>query len=321
MNQHEIEYESHPLMQHLDKAARHTCYPCKLKLEATRFQPYIHSLLGLLVLAHVWLSGFLVYLKAQADFGSYEIALIPVLILPVELSIACVLVIVVIYKDFIRLKVRGITVWQRQALGRLLRNILVFSLCSIGVFMIIQGLSQMDSLQTVLSPFLLLGFLGMAKFVMIETEDTWFWFSLTAFVEAGMLVGIYMIDYGGIVKIQEILCLAMIATMILLIFCMELTRRFVVKWEVYNAVMSLCGFFASILVLLCEILLFINAKFLILHSQLLFTLSLLACILYTISLSRPLGILIKDILTGHIQEPILQDLTGSRFLLERPHSV
>lgn len=321
MNPHELEYESHPLMQHLDKAARHTCYPCKIKLEASRYLPYIDSALGLLILTHAWLTAFLIYLKAKIDYGSYESALIPVLMVPIELCVTSLAVIAVIYKDFVRLKVRGITVWQRQALGRLIRNILVFSLCILGLLIIIQGLSKLESLQSMLCPFLILGFLGLVKFIMIETEDTWFWVSCTVCAELEMLAAIYKFDYDGPIELKGMLCLSVVFTSIVLMYSMVLTRRFILRYELYNAVQSLCGFFASILILLIEVLLVLHSKLFNMHYQLIFICTLLSCILYTISLSRPLGILIKDILTGHIEEGSLDIRSSSRFLYNRPHSV
>lgn len=169
----------------------------------------LQASLGLLFFAHIALS-LLLCTSSVLDFPFKawalvrSVALLPLLVLCLEIATLCVVLLVIIYSDFSKRRVRGVTVWQREAVGRILRNLVVSLLLGLSVWQLYTRLilkpgkvELKGGLLGTLGGAVCLCVLAIVKLTLIRTRQGLYWLglSLAALAFQGLLI--CKVDYGA----------------------------------------------------------------------------------------------------------------------------
>jgi len=169
----------------------------------------LQASLGLLFFAHIALS-LLLCASAVLDFPFKawtlvrSVALLPLLVLWMETATLCVVLLVIIYSDFSKRRVRGVTVWQREAVGRILRNLVVSLLLGLSAWQLYTRLilkpgkvELKGGLFGTLGGTVCLCVLAIVKLTLVRTREGIYWLglSLTALAFQGLLI--CKVDYGA----------------------------------------------------------------------------------------------------------------------------
>jgi len=170
----------------------------------------LQASLGLLFFAHIALS-LLLCVSAVLDvpFKAWRVtrsvAFLPVFALCIEIATLCIALLVIIYSDFSKRRVRGVTVWQREAVGRILRNLVVSILLGISVWQLYTRLilkrgdiELKGGLLSALGGTVCLCVVATVKLTLVRTKEGIYWLglALAALVFQGLLV--CKVDYGAI---------------------------------------------------------------------------------------------------------------------------
>ena len=162
----------------------------------------LQASLGLLFFTHLGLTLLLV-LSGTLDVPFHgwkltrSLSVLPVLLLTLEVSTLCVALLVVIYSDFSKRRVRGVTVWQREAVGRILRNLVISLLFGVTAWLLYTRLTiGLDSVRlrgSLLGAFggtEFLCLLSILKLALVRTRKGVYWLGVTlaALVFQGLLV-------------------------------------------------------------------------------------------------------------------------------------
>ena len=133
----------------------------------------IESVLGTVVFAHVLAATAM--LGCDPTQGHLSDATLPIGIFCFEVTALSLLILVFVIKDVCVHPEESVSVWQREALGRLLRNIVVGSLLGASLVWIYAE----EELSSAVVPALVAACLGAMKVVLIRTERTWFWLGVS----------------------------------------------------------------------------------------------------------------------------------------------
>lgn len=124
-------------------------------------------------------------------------AILPLAVLCWEIAMLSLTVLVLVIKDICVWPEESLSVWQREALGRLLRNIVIWSLLGLSLLLVYgnaQGQSELVLTGAVV-PALVAACLGVLKTVLIRTERTWFWLGLSVLFALQMLLLMLKVDF------------------------------------------------------------------------------------------------------------------------------
>jgi hypothetical protein len=189
------------------KPNRSFCFNIKESIEqdqSTKF--FLSSVFGAIQFLHVWASLILLYVRFKSGQGCYSNALIPAIVLVMELLITCMAALFIVANDIASRRVKGITLWQRQAIGRLIKNIFVLSLIQATLVMFYRNAdSGVINLSAILLPLLVLNGISVIRFLIISSKHSIFWVLATilALVQQILLIG--KIDYGLEMEWKQVL--------------------------------------------------------------------------------------------------------------------
>jgi hypothetical protein len=133
----------------------------------------IESVLGTVVFAHVLAATAM--LEFDTSKGHLSDATLPIGVFCFEVTALSLVILVFVIKDVCVHPEESVSVWQREALGRLLRNIVVGSLLGVSLVWIY----AQEELSRAVVPALVAACLGATKVVLIRTERTWFWLGVS----------------------------------------------------------------------------------------------------------------------------------------------
>ena len=151
----------------------------------------LEAVCGAVFLAHPAVTLLFLTISHEELVGH---ALMPLLLLCVEVCGLSLTILLAVVCDFVKRKARGISVWQREAIGRLLRNFFMSLLLGISLLCtylsLEPGFTLTSSLLEMVVPAGLAALFGVIKVLMVRTEQGWFWLWLFAcsFVQLGLLV-------------------------------------------------------------------------------------------------------------------------------------
>lgn len=305
--------ESQPLNA---RSTRQSCFMCKRRLED---KPSVNQALklsfGLLQLFHYWTVLTLVYLKVANSKGNYSTLVIPLILLALELLFTCITVLFLIFNDLYYRRIYGITLWQRQAIGRLLRNILVLVLIGFSLFLLYLRADEEEiKMLRVLFPLLILNVIGFLRFLLISSDYSLFWVLSSALTLAQQVCLILKLDYSIDVPWVTILSPALMFTYIFSIFHLYLI------WETHSdflkSLVNLIAFSSSILISVV-----FTISLLTQLTNLFLVLCLVGIFILTLTYIEVFGGFIMDIAMGHIDIDILDIKHPIQSISNTPHSV
>lgn len=146
--------------------------------------------LGTAVFAHVFAAAVLL----GGDVSQFSNALLPIGAFCLEVAALSLAALVLVIKDVCTRPEESISVWQREALGRLLRNIVLG--CLLGLSFIWMYESAGLALSEAVAPALVAASLGAAKVVLIRTERTWFWLGVSVLFILQLFLLVMKTDYS-----------------------------------------------------------------------------------------------------------------------------
>lgn len=298
------------------RSSRQSCFVCRRCLED---RPLIKSalqfFLGTVQLLHFWAFLILLYLKIYYNQGSYSHCLIPLSTLIMELFLTCLVVIFIIFNDIFYRKIRGITLWQRQAIGRLIRNLFALFLIGFTCVALYHNLVHNDlELLKPLLPGIFLNAVIFLRFLLIVAEYSAFWLvtSLIVLVQQVLLIG--KIDYNWDIDWEIVVLPAVVQSVWVVLmtgymiyekygdYCQEILA-------ILNFIGCVCISFASFYGVYVEI-------------GLLFYLCLAVGFgLLSIGMIENLGSFLVDITIGHIDLDVLDLKHPVQSFSFAPHSV
>ncbi|CAG9335387.1 unnamed protein product [Blepharisma stoltei] len=313
--------ESRPL---INRTTRQSCFICKRSLDSKPYANMIlYVLLGILILCHIWGSLILLYLKVANDIGEYFTLFLPVVLLCVEICIICITVFIIILSDFITRKVRGITLWQRQAIGRLIRDFVIFLQLGLTAWFFYAGFddnSLKSPLWHLLMPGIVLSVLASLRFVLIQSEDSLFWICFSFLTIAQQILCIWKIDYKA--ELSWIYCL--IPTYLMCADFAWLSAsyflRFAKELDYSKMIIFLLGIIGSIFSGIGMFFISFYLEDMIEFNSAIIWIGI-GLGISSIPLIRPFGLFIIDIAVGHIEIEILQLKYPVRSIRNLPHSV
>lgn len=131
---------------------------------------------GSVLLAHPAAALLCISLSQEAPFG---LALLPLAVLCLEVCLLSVVILTAVLCDLIKRKVRGVSVWQREAVGRLMRNFFMSLLLGLSLMYTCLNWESdfhlSTSLLELLVPAGVATLVGFLKVVVVRTEQGWFW--------------------------------------------------------------------------------------------------------------------------------------------------
>lgn len=146
--------------------------------------------LGTVVFAHVFIAAAML----GGEVRQISKALLPIGAFCFEVAALSLAVLVFVIKDLCIQPEESISVWQREAFGRLLRNIVLGCLLGLS-FMWMYG-SEGPALSGAVAPALVACSLGAAKVVLIRTERTWFWLGVSVLVTLQLFLLVMKTDHS-----------------------------------------------------------------------------------------------------------------------------
>jgi len=125
-------------------------------------------------------------------------AVLPLAVLCLEVTVLSLAVLVLVIRDVCARPEESLSVWQREALGRLLRNIVIWSLLGVSLLWGYEQAQGQDKLALTgaVVPALVAACLGGVKIVLVRTDRTWFWLGLSVLFGLQMLLLVLKVDFG-----------------------------------------------------------------------------------------------------------------------------
>ena len=305
--------ETQPLFP---KSARQSCFACKRSLEDKPYTTmFLKLFLGLLLLSHIWVFLVILYLKIEHSKGSFSTSLLPMISLATELLLTCTVVLVVIFNDLFYRRIRGITLWQRQAIGRLIRNIIILTLIGITLVLLYFNSDQSPiNLWKNCWTLLILSIIVFLRFLLIASDYSLFWLLTSGLVLLQEILIILKQDFS--ISIDWVF--ALLPTLIF--WCvMTIMLAYLIwknKQDLNDLLLSFINFLGSILCLSgvsFGIFKEINESF--------YFLTIVGLFLLTIGFLHTSGSFIIDITIGHIDIEVLDLKHPIQTLSNAPHSV
>jgi len=243
---------------------------------------------GLLIL-HFWVS---VYLLKQR---SVREALLPVFVLFLEVTGLCVSVLVVFFSDVVKRRIRGLTLWQREALGRVIRNLVVSSTLAYSSYSL---WSSIESPRFALVPLLVVNSFAIVKFCLVRSSYALVWLVGCLLLEAQFVL-FYFTELNWILKLLPLSLLSVNLTVFL---CVQLIRN--IK-ELRSLVAVMLGILGSSLLGVSFVLLSLSLEdrsdFQKFYLCLVFGMVCSSC-----ALVKPLKELLLDLLFGHLSQEVIE---------------
>jgi hypothetical protein len=162
--------------------------------------------LGVFLILHPVISYLLVMLKVLniqvlLGLGYIQLSLIPLILLCLEISVACVASFMVFYKDLEFRKKKGVATWHREALGRILRNMIVSIMVFISLvlmcFSLDNSYATTRSVLCTASPVIVLCVLSIIKICCVTTAESPYWLGLCVLTLAQLTLFALKLDYGA----------------------------------------------------------------------------------------------------------------------------
>ena len=197
------------------KYARPKCF--SLRIELDRIPGLLKLLkfsIGLFVLLHLF-SSFLILLVIPIQFLSepwkYEIALFPLLSLSIEIWVLSVAMIGIIISDIFNEAIT-MAVWQRSAIGRILRSFFMSTMLIIFFSICLNSIETSDShirfpsLLSTCSPLIFLLVISLVKLIFLRSELDKYWIAVCLLLIAEVAIGIVREDYEEHVDWVILMC-------------------------------------------------------------------------------------------------------------------
>jgi hypothetical protein len=298
------------------RSTRQSCFMCKRSLEDKPYTNYALKLfLGLVQLLHIWTSLALLYLKLEYFKGSYSLIITPLIVLTAELFLACIVMLFIIFNDLFYRRIRGITLWQRQAIGRLVRNIIILVLIEITLLSFYFNSDQNElKIQKSLLPVLILTVIVFFRYLLIVSEYSLLFLTVSSLLLSQQILLILKLEY----QIDIIWKYTLIPTIALCYILVLLTIYLI--WEQINdffkVIIAFFSFAGSVLFsigITVGILQEFNAS--------LYIYIIISLVFISIGIIEKLGSFIIDITIGHIDIDILDLKHPIQTLSNAPHSV
>ena len=313
MEEDSDESESHPLYP---RSARQSCFMCKRKLEEKPGANLTLKLfLGLLQLLHLWSALVLVFRKIAFSKGEYFDALIPLSLLVIELTFICTIVLFLIFNDLFYRRIRGITLWQRQAICRLVRNI--FALLLLGFSLLLMYFRRNNdslNLLKVLFPILLLNLIVFWRFLLINSEFSIFWLASSALLLSQQVLLVLKVDYELDIMWEIVLIPSLSLSYI--ITAVNLYLIWTNRYDLFEFLLSIVSFTGCVAFSVA-----LSLSILQDTNQNLYITASIGLFLASLAYIEAFGNFLMDIVIGHIDIDILDLKHPIQTLSNTPHSV
>ncbi|CAG9327304.1 unnamed protein product [Blepharisma stoltei] len=153
--------------------------------------------------------GIFAFLHFLVSFGiltilpghrKYELSLVPLICLSVEISVLCNTMLGVVIYLLVKRK-KGMATWHRSVIGILIRNIFISAAFVITLILSIFYIETtrksilIHSVSTISAPLIILCIISILKIVFLETSYTWYWLSLNILGLSEIFILIMKEDY------------------------------------------------------------------------------------------------------------------------------
>lgn len=160
-----------------ERSLRSRIFFCRTRVDREPGLLYMLEVVsGTMLLVHPAVALFLLSLSQEDLVGH---ALLPLTFLCFEVCALSLGILAAVGYDLAKRKSRGISVWQREALGRLLRNFFMSLLLGVSLLYAYlswePGYHLSTSLLQLLVPAGVAALIGSIKVLMVRTEQGWFW--------------------------------------------------------------------------------------------------------------------------------------------------
>jgi hypothetical protein len=176
-------------------SARQRLFLCRKRIDKSPgLLAAIEIALGTVAFAHALIAIAMLW----SEEGQSRDAVLPLAVFCFEVALLSLAVLVLVIKDICTRPEESLSVWQREALGRLLRNIVIWSLIGVSCLWLYEKAEEQDKLllSGAVVPALVAACLGMLKIVLIRTERTWFWLGLSLLFTLQMMLLLLKIDFN-----------------------------------------------------------------------------------------------------------------------------
>jgi hypothetical protein len=211
--------------------------------------------LGVFLLLHPFISYLLVMLKVLniqvlLGIGYIQLSLIPLILLCLEISVSCVASFMVFYKDLESRKKKGVATWHREALGRILRNMIVSIMVFISLvlmcFSLDNSYSTTRSVLGTASPLIVLCVLSIIKICCVTTDESPYWLGSCLLTLVQLTLFVLKLDYGAEIYWSVVLSPMMMTGFNLLIWSLtssSLSRN--ISWLNITSILGYASITAS----------------------------------------------------------------------------
>lgn len=154
----------------------------------------IEVVLGTICFAHILASIGLLW--RDIDRAQLLEAVLPLGAFCFEVTLLSLIMLVLVIKDVCSRPEESLSVWQRESLGRLIRNIFLGSLLGISCLFTYESIQEPNLvLGSAVVPAVIAASIGAVKILLIKTERTWFWLGVAVLVTLQLLMLVLKTDY------------------------------------------------------------------------------------------------------------------------------
>jgi hypothetical protein len=313
----EEELEDSEIQLLSQKAARVSCFYCKTCIENRPVARFLVEVsVGTFMVLHFWAS-FLMFLCRFYGVVKvkYSLAVLPLVFLVFEVLVTCFVVFCLIFHDLCSKKAKGITLWQRQAIGRLIRNLIFYSFVEWALIMLYLRVDKKDfRLFPCIFPLILLNITAIFRYLLIKSDYSFFWLCSSLSLLSQQILLIIKLDYSPKITWETVLLPSYIQS--LLILTVSIYNLFIFRDDFQNLMLIVvtCSGFCLII---CGVGLQLALG---LHSySTVLTFSGLG--LGSLGAVHSLGSFMVEISVGHVDSDVSELKNPIQTILNSPHSV
>lgn len=294
--------------------SKQCCFGLKKRLDENPAQKVsLEVMLGIGLLTQLWvclLAGF------SSGKSRKFAGLIGILImLLVEILVLCLFALFSIFSDLTSHRINGVSLWHRQAIVRLIRNIIILLLLESSLLMIYYKIDNKHvKLLNSLIPALFLSIVTLLRYLLIKAEYNLFWLSTTFLLLVQEILLICKVDYTISIQWKYLFSPVYIECLLIVIASAYLALEN--RSNALDCILSVF-IFTGFCVILCGIGLFILLNL----SHYSIILIITGLLLVSIGTVHIFGSFLLDITLGHIEVETSTAKTPIIYLPGISHSV
>lgn len=311
MEENSDEQESQSFIRQFPKQS---CFEVKRKLEENPSNKlFIEILLGIFIITQLWIWFGIVYNCWDSKELARPIGFLAIILL--EIFVVCIFSLCSIFNDLYSHRINGITLWKRQAIGRLIRNLLIFLLIESTLIILYCKIDNKPlKLLGSAAPLLFLSVVVFLRYLLVKAEYNLFWLSSAFLFLLQEILLVLKIDYSIGVSWKDLLLPVYFEC-----FLLVLSSAFVVyenRSEAFSCVLAIftCSGFSTVL---CGIGLYLLLNL----DYYSFVLVCAGFAMVSVGVLHIIGSFFLDLAIGHVEIENFSVKHSISGLIAAPHSV